>query len=437
METPCFLSSLFVVLTLLHAAGRAEMPPREWVEAETGHRVIRLSGDEGGSSLYFHQNTYTPQGDKLIFDTRAGIAVIDLTKLGKELVGAAHSTSEPVKAEVIVPEARAISMAWRTPDVYFRKAGTLYATNVETRETREVTKARGSVVNADETLLIGFENDAEAPAKVKELGLPMLVTGKIVNRDEPPGRLRPGGRSLAMVVTDLKTGDSRKIHYSTEWLNHLQASPANPYRVLFCHEGAWHQVDRVWTIRTDGSQLKLMHKRTMPYEIAGHEFFSYDGKWVWYDLQTPRSKEFWLAGVNIETGERIRYPVAREHWSVHFNISRDGRLFAGDGGGPSSVANLTPLPERKTLNPPGNGQWIYLFTPASTSASAPAETASIDGEVVKVGKLEARKLVDLSKHDYRLEPNVTITPDNKWVVFRSNMHGATHVYAVEVVKGRE
>jgi oligogalacturonide lyase len=33
---------------------------------------------------------------------------------------------------------------------------------------------------------------------------------------------------------------------------------------------------------------------------------------------------------------------------------------------------------------------------------------------------------------YQLEPNVTFTPDDKWIVFRSNMHGATHVYAVEV-----
>ena len=244
---------------------------------------------------------------------------------------------------------------------------------------------------------------------------------------------------MAMVVTNIKTGAAKKVHYSTEWLNHLQASPVDPQRVLFCHEGAWHQVDRVWTIRTDGSELKLMHKRTMPYEIAGHEFFSYDGKWVWYDLQTPRSKEFWLAGVNLETGERLRYPVAREHWSVHFNISRDGKLFAGDGGGPGSVANLTPLPERKTLNPPGNGQWIYLFTPddggrGQETRAQLAETISVGGELVKVGKLAVERLVDLSKHDYRLEPNVTITPDNKWVVFRSNMHGATHVYAVEVGK---
>jgi oligogalacturonide lyase len=413
---------LLLAFTLAHPGARAQAPPADWTDPATGHRVIRLSGDDGGSSLYFHQNTYTPKGDKLVFDTKAGIAAIDLTKLGKG----------PIKAEVVVPGARAISTAWRTPDVYYRKSGVLYATNLETKQTRKVAAAGGTVVNADETLGIGFENDPDAPAKVKELGLPMLVTTDLVNRDEPPGRLRPGGRSLALVVTDIKSGASKKIHYSTEWLNHLQASPADPNRILFCHEGAWHQVDRIWTIRTDGTELKLMHKRTMRYEIAGHEFFSYDGKWVWYDLQTPRSKEFWLARVNIETGECIRYPIAREHWSVHYNVSRDGKLFAGDGGGPGSVANLTPLPERKALDPPGNGQWIYLFTPTDT----PAESIKVGNETVKVGKLVVEKLVDLSKHDYRLEPNVTITPDNKWVVFRSNMHGPTHVYAVEVAKSK-
>jgi len=411
-----------LVIVVIAATAQAQEPPTDWMEPATRHRVIRLSGDEGGSSLYFHQNTYTPKGDKLIIDTRAGIAVIDLTRLGQE----------PVKAEVVVPEARAISMAWRTPDVYYRKSGTLYATNVETKETREVTKARSSVVNADETLVVGFESDPDAAAKVKELGLPMLVTADLVRRDEPPGRLKPGGRSLAMVVTDLKTGVSRKIHYSTEWLNHLQASPADPHRVLFCHEGAWHQVDRVWTIRTDGTELKLMHKRTIAYEIAGHEFFSHDGKWVWYDLQTPRSKEFWLAGVSIAGGERIRYPIERQHWSVHYNISRDGRLFAGDGGGPGSVANQTPLPQSQRLEPPGNGQWIYLFTPRQGEF----QTIQVGGEDVKVGKLDVEKLIDLSKHDYRLEPNVTFTPDKKWIVFRSNMHGPTHTYAVEIARSK-
>ncbi len=401
----------------------AQSPPTDWVDPATGHRVVRLSGDEGGASLYFHQNAYTPKGDKLVFNSPYGIVSVDITNLGQG----------PVQRELVVAGARAIATAWRTPDVYYRRGGVLYATNLESKETRMITQARGNVINADETLLAAIVFDPDAPRKVQELGIPMLLTSQWVRRDEPPGRLRPGGRSLALLITDLTTGESRKIHYSTEWLNHLQASPTDPHRLLFCHEGAWHQVDRIWTIRTDGTDLRLLHTRTMLYEIAGHEFFSYDGKWVWYDLQTPRSQEFWLAGVHLETGERVRYPITREQWSVHYNVSRDGKLFAGDGGGPSSVANQTPLPNPRRLDPPANGQWIYLYIPSEEAY----QTIHVKGEPVKIGSLKVRRLVDLSRHDYSLEPNVTITPDNRWVVFRSNMHGSGHVYAVQTVPVQE
>src|SRR5262245_34660378 len=208
---------------------------------------------------------------------------------------------------------------------------------------------------------------------------------------------------MMLYVVTIKTGEVKVIHRENDWTNHLQCSPADPDLIMFCHEGPWHYVDRIWTIRADGSGLRLMHKRTMEMEIAGHEFFSADGKTVWYDLQTPKSKEFWLAGVEIATGKQTRYPVPRAEWSVHFNCAPNGKLFAGDGGGPNSVAK------------PGNGQWIYLFTTEN-------------------GKLKTEKLVNLAKHDYALEPNVTFTPDMKWIVFRSNMHGPTHVYAVEVKK---
>jgi oligogalacturonide lyase len=185
----------------------------------------------------------------------------------------------------------------------------------------------------------------------------------------------------------------------------VQFSPTDPALIMFCHEGPWHLVDRIWTIRTDGTGLSRQHARRMDMEIAGHEFFSADGRTIWYDLQTPKSEVFWLAGVNLQTGQRTTYRVARPHWSVHFNASPDGTRFAGDGGGPASVAA------------PGNGQWIYLYAPGPAG-------------------LTATPLVDLSRHDYALEPNVTFTPDGKWLVFRSNMHGASHVYAVEVAAAR-
>jgi len=210
-------------------------------------------------------------------------------------------------------------------------------------------------------------------------------------------------RPMRLFTINVKTGEVRTFHPSTDWLNHVPFSPTDPTLLMFCHEGPWHKVDRIWTIRTDGSELRKVHTRTMEMEIWGHEFFSPDGKAIWYDLQTPKSQVFWLAGYDIASGRLTRYKVERQNWSVHYNASPDGKLFAGDGGGPQSVAA------------PGNGQWIFLFTPRG-------------------GSLVVEKLVDLSKHDYRLEPNVSFTPDGRWVVFRSNIHGATHVYAVEVKK---
>jgi oligogalacturonide lyase len=44
----------------------------------------------------------------------------------------------------------------------------------------------------------------------------------------------------------------------------------------------------------------------------------------------------------------------------------------------------------------------------------------------------------MAKHDYRLEPNVTFSPDMKWIIFRSNMFGPTqvHVFAVEIARAK-
>ncbi len=92
-----------------------------------------------------------------------------------------------------------------------------------------------------------------------------------------------------------------------------------------------------------------MHGRTMRNEIAGHEFFSTDGKTFWYDPQTPVSSIFWLAGCNLETGERMWYDLEPSEGSVHYNVSPGGTLFASDGGGSGSVAA------------PGNGQRVDLF----------------------------------------------------------------------------
>jgi len=222
-----------------------------------------------------------------------------------------------------------------------------------------------------------------------------------------------------MFTMNLQTGEVKVIHKATDWLNHLLFSPTDPKMLMFCHEGPWHKVDRIWTIRTDGTQLTKIHTRTMAMEIFGHEFWSPDGKTIWYDLQTPRGEDFWIAGYNLETKRRAWYHLNRNEWSIHFNVTRDEKLFCGDGGDPGQVAKAP------------DGQWIYLFRPELL-----ANRGIDDEKFVQPGVFRAEKLVNMSKHNYRLEPNVSFTPDRKWVVFRSNMFGRTYVFAAEVEKAK-
>jgi oligogalacturonide lyase len=228
----------------------------------------------------------------------------------------------------------------------------------------------------------------------------------------------PAHYPMGLFTLNIKTGEMKVIHTSTDWLNHLEFSPTDPSLLMFCHEGPWHKVDRIWTIRTDGSQVTKVHTRTMTMEIAGHEFWSVDGKTIWYDLQTPRGEVFWLAGYAVETGERTWYQLDRNEWSIHFNVTRDGTLFCGDGGDPGQVAHAK------------DGQWIYLFHPERIPNR---DGIRLPG-FVDAGVFHSERLVNMSKHNYRLEPNVSFTPDQKWVVFRSNMFGPTYVFAVEVAK---
>jgi len=56
------------VLLAVHTMVMADEIPREWIDSQTGHRVVRLSNDAGSASLYFHQNAYTPDGDEHTHD---------------------------------------------------------------------------------------------------------------------------------------------------------------------------------------------------------------------------------------------------------------------------------------------------------------------------------------------------------------------------------
>ncbi|MGC4071149.1 MAG: oligogalacturonate lyase family protein [Nibricoccus sp.] len=384
-------------------------PPTSWVDPDTGHRVIRLTREPGSASLYFNENGYTPDGGRMIYTTEEGISVIDLKT---------HECRQVVKGKV-----RAIVVGQKTPTVYYIKSeeNALYSTQIDTGVTRKIAELpkRGGIaaINADETLAAGtyIEGDGEDYSR-RQSGQSHALEQPL-NKGQMMERRLAARLPLVLFTVDITTGKLNPILHSTDWVNHLLFSPTDPSLLMYCHEGPWHKVDRIWTIRTDGSQKTLIHKRTMAMEIAGHEFWGADGKTVWYDLQTPKGEVFYLAGYNLTTGERTWYNLERNEWSIHFNVTKDGTLFCGDGGDKGQVARAP------------DGQWIYLFRPQLIKTDGP-DTAGL----VRPGVLKSEKLVNMAKHDYKLEPNVSFTPDQKLVVFRSNMFGPTYVFAMEVAK---
>jgi len=387
-------------------------PPKTWIDPDTGHRIVRLTDEPGSASLYFNQNGYTADGKELLYTTPSGISVLNL---------ATHATKSLVANNNVTGNVRVIVTGRRTQNVYYLRGDTVFSTDADSGVTREIAQlpARGSVVtvNADETLLAGTytERDA-APVNQTAPNQPQNLI-QAPNKGQMMEERLAAHIPMGLFTVNVKTGEVKTILKSTDWLNHLEFSPTDPTLLMFCHEGPWHKVDRIWTIRADGSHITQIHTRTMAMEIFGHEFWAPDGKTIWYDLQTPRGEVFWLAGYNVETGARTQYHLDRDEWSIHFNVTRDGTLFCGDGGDPGQVARAK------------DGEWIYLFRPELIP-----NRGIEDKNFINPGVFHSERLVNMSKHQYKLEPNVSFTPDQKWVVFRSNMFGPTYVFAVEVAK---
>jgi oligogalacturonide lyase len=401
------LAALSCALTLAAAE-----PPKSWVDPDTGHRVVRLTTEPNSASLYFNQNGYTADGTEMVYTTPEGISALNLA------TGAAHS--------VVRGRARIVVTGHKTQNVYYIQDGELRATNVDTLETRTIGKlprrAGIATINADETLAAGtyIEGDAGDPMVPSGDGQQAQRLVQPQNKGQMMEQRLAAHLPMAMFTMDTRSGEVKVIHRATDWLNHLEFSPTDPGLLMFCHEGPWHKVDRIWTMRTDGSRITQIHTRTMAGEIFGHEFWAPDGKTIWYDLQTPRGEDFWLAGRNVETGERTQYHLQRDEWSIHFNVTADGKLFCGDGGDPGQVARAK------------DGRWIYLFRPEKIVFQGMLNSV----DFIQPGVLRAERLVNMSKHNYKLEPNVSFTPDQKWVVFRSNMFGDTYAFAVEVEKAK-
>ncbi len=393
----CHNLSLLAQIPVMETGGQAM--PKEWIDQDTGHKLKKLTDREGSSrSFYFHNEPFLKSADG-----KSDLMVFyGSTEEGSQLFTVDLSTGK-IEQLTNHPEQKSGEiLAKKHREVIYQIKDTVFATHVDTRQTRLVFvfpddfKASITTLNADESKLAG----TWAGPEKRE------IYEKHPTKGEYFDRIFEAEIPHTLFAIDLEAGTIDKIHTENTWLGHIQFSTTDPDILMFCHEGPWHKVDRIWNINIKTKEVRKIHERTVHREIAGHEFWSWDGKTIWYDLQIPRGETFYLAGYRPKSGKQIRYQMDRNEWSIHFNVSPDQKLFCGDGGDSTQVAKAP------------NGTWIYLFEPQKN-------------------QLTSQKLVNMQHHHYRkLEPNVHFSPDGKWIIFRANFEGESQIYAVEIKQSK-
>jgi len=130
-------------------------------------------------------------------------------------------------------------------------------------------------VNADETLAAGTYIVGNATGKEYGSNLPSstpaagATDNKVASATQGP-HYQPANKGammearlaarLPLVLFTIrlepgpngeKPGTIRTLLHSTDWVNHLLFSPTDPTLLMYCHEGPWQKVDRIWMIHTD------------------------------------------------------------------------------------------------------------------------------------------------------------------------------------------
>ncbi len=402
----CILSTTAFSQEIMETGG--QKMPAVWIDKDTHHKIVKLSASLNGnsSSFYFHNIPFI--GDDMIFYNSSKQPAAEVTDMKREepkpnnennrqlfsvnlktfkVTQLTHCTS-PMSGEVVCE---------KTKTVFYQIKDSIFALDFKTNQSKFIFvfpddfKSNISTVNVDGTLLAG----AYATAAEKD------IYKKNPNKSSYFNLIYDAHLPKTIFTINVKTGELNKIFTDSAWLNHLQFSTTNPSLLSFCHEGPWHKVNRIWHMDVNTKKITQVHHRTMEMEIWGHEWFGKTGKTMWFDLQQPKGKTFFVGGYDVKTGKEIKYELQRNDWSVHYNSNSTETLFCGDGGDPGAVAKAP------------DGQWINLFTP--------------NGE-----KFEVKKLVNMKHHQYKLEPNVHFSPDDKWIIFRANFEGESNVYAVEL-----
>jgi len=200
----------------------------------------------------------------------------------------------------------------------------------------------------------------------------------------------------------------------TDWFNHLQFSPTDPTMLMYCHEGSGWRVDRIWIHphRRNGEHNDPRRADQEPNpggRACRARVWSPDGRTIYVDLR-------FIPG------------FGRIHRELTISIPGSTRGITTTRTRSRSIQNLSP--ERQALlrgrRPRTGGAWIFIFHPTLLP-----DDQTLGTDLIQVGSFQVGEALQHGKAQLPARPNVSFTPDQKYIIFRSDMLGKTYPFAVE------
>ena len=299
-----------------------------YVDKDTGAEVTRLTSWRTNSNhLYFTNNCFYDDGKKIVFvsdrDNAANLYSLDfesgvieqLTDLGEQT----YSTGNSLQLTYVDSNcARA---------VFFDKTS-LFALDIKSKTVKEIYRVPDGYLK--HIVSIGADGKHAYTSVFENVTDRRKGTTLQDTYNEHPHSM--------IVEIAIDGSGSRCVFEENNFIAHVNASPTDPTKLTFCHEGFWEQVDhRLWALDLTTGEVRKLHE-CREREAIGHEYWFADGNRIGYhgivdaNRVGPTDEELLgmsqLGAVNFDgtADKSYEFPYNMGHI-----FSLDEKLIVGDG----------------------------------------------------------------------------------------------------------
>lgn len=384
----------------------------------TGVEVVRITDNKAiYDRPYFTTPQFSADGKTTIFVSDfTGTSIIknpDAPAIGKIGFGELFTLELETGKALQVTQGEAIKMGHGAhamlsksgKKAYYYSNEYLKEVDLETLESRElmfvpITYNFHSLTITDDGRYLAFTLVEEVPLLTKQFTDPLSGSA-------PGSRERFFKEPSSLIIRyDTMTNQGEVVFGGHHRITHTSIKPDDGNMLVYCHDGPWHLVQRMWTVNAATDEINPLIVQQKYLERVGHEFVSPCGRvGTQYSFRYKPDMPFFLfADIYVDfdgkNQERYYYPFERPE---HVNVNRHETLAVGD----RAMLNVDMRDSSK--------QYLALIEYNKENHTA---SSSILCAHNSSGK----------KHAH-VHP--VFTPDDSHVIFSSDQDGSLNIYMVE------